>query len=1265
MPTQSSPLTLRITQYAEAEGRYRVELVLEGGASRQPPATARFEFKLTDQDREDLRWYMEDYAQYPLDPAPTIAARIEQRMVEIGVALFRNVFESSETARRLWARMQDRLNDTRIEIITEIREATAIPWELLRDPLTGEPLALAAQAFVHSQTDATRQARPLDTSPLEEGESKIRILLVICRPRGREDVPFRSVASRILRGLGREAGDIVQLDVLRPPTFEQLAKTLRAAKRTGQPYHIVHFDGHGMYMEMPEQDQLAAFIKSLGVLTLGKPRPGRHGYLLFENPLAEVNAELVDGDHLGKLLVETDVPVLALNACQSAFAEALPSPAAGVGDDVQSQVRAFGSLAQEVMNTGVAGVVAMRYVLYVETAKRFVADLYDALVQGDSLGEAVTFGRKQLASNPQREIGLRPIELQDWPVPIVYEPAPIRLFPRVGAHRDAPLRDTPIRDTPIRVALDKQTRVSIEGVPPPPDVGFYGRDETLLALDRAFDTQRIVLLHAYAGSGKTATAAEFARWYALTGGIQGPVLFTSFEQYRPLPRALDVIGRVFESILEQKHINWLALDDEQRKALTLQILKQVSVLWIWDNVEPVAGFPAGTTSAWSTAEQKELADFLRDAKGTKAKFLLTSRRDERGWLSDLPARVTLPPMPMQERVQLARALAEKHGRRLTEVDDWRPLLQFTGGNPLTLTVVVGQALRDGLRTLPQIEAYVDKLRAGEAVFDDEASEGRSKSLGASLSYGFDTAFTEAERKQLALLHFFQGFVDVDALLLLDHPQNPARLPEVRGLTREAGITLLDRAAEIGLLTSHGGGYYSIHPALPWYFRSMFEKYYTPTPAPLARRSPKPRTGEGAQLPSPVGAERPTGEGSGMGVATRAFVEAMGELGSYYHNQYGDGNRDVIASLAAEEANLLHARQLARKNGWWDVLTSTMQGLRSLYDHTGRRAEWKQLVDEIVPDLVDPQTGGPLSGREEQWSLVTQYRVRLAQEARQWAEAERLQRVCMEWDRKNAAAALATPPDKLDDTARNAIRTLAVSLEQLGHIQREQGKPDCVAAYEEAVSLYQRIGDRPAEAVAAFNLGRAYTDIPTLRDLDKAERWYRRSLELRDERDRQGRAGCVGQLGQVAYEHFNEARAADQLTHHLQTAADFYHQALDLLPPNAVDSLAVAHNALGVIYRNAGDLDRALTHYREAIRYWEAAGNLYHSAGARFNVAIALLNAGRLQDALVYAQAALRGYFTFGDRAAADIQDTQGLIAKIEQAMKARSGLPSAQQINGC
>jgi len=879
------------------------------------------------------------------------------------------------------------------------------------------------------------------------------------------------------------------------------------------------------------------------------------------------------------------------------------------------------------MDAGVPGVVAMRYNVYVVTAAQFVADLYASLAQGQTLGEAMTLGRKQLAAQPLRTIAFDPRPLQDWPVPVVYEAAPIALFPK---QEEAPKLFISLgaADTaPARGAIDPELEKRR------PDAGFYGRDETLLALDRAFDTQPIVLLHAYAGSGKTTTAVEFALWYRLTGGLDGPILFTTFEQYKPLARVLDQIGQVFSNALEGAGIHWLALSDEERRRVALQVMKQIPVLWIWDNVEPMAGFPAGTPSMWNSKEQKELKEFLLVARETKAKFLLTSRRDEQQWLSRLPARVTLPPMPMQERVQLARALAEKYGRRLADVEDWRPLLHFTQGNPLTITVLVGQALRDGLKTRREIEAFVAKLRAGEAAFVDEASEGRSKSLGASLSYGFEHAFTEDERKQLALLHFFQGFVDVDALRGMGDSEI-GDLPEVRGLTREAGIALLDRAAEVGLLTAHGGGYYSIHPALPWYFKSLFDQYYS------------------EQLS--VDSARPSAISHRLS-ATRAFVEAMGALGNYYIEQYVSGNRDVIGALTAEEANLLHARQLARANGWWLAVMKAMQGLRQLYDHTGRRAEWKRLVEEIVPDFVDPATDGPLPGREEEWSLVTDYRVRLAREARQWDVAERLQRIRVDWNRQRAAAALAAPPETLDGAQRNAIRTLAVSLETLGSILREQIKPECVIAYEEAIPLCQRIGDKPDEAIIAFNLGHAYKNIPALRDLDQAERWYRRDLELENPRDRKGRAQTLSQLGQVAYERFKEARAASEpeenLLRHLNDAVRFYNQALELLPSNAVDDLAVAHNQLGNIYGDAGDFDRALSHWRESIRYKEAACNIYGAATTRRNVAIGLANAGRFSDAREYAYAALRNFETYGDRAAQEIQETRGLIEEIGQRMK--------------
>ncbi|MGB0385079.1 MAG: hypothetical protein ACPGWR_09670 [Ardenticatenaceae bacterium] len=907
------------------------------------------------------------------------------------------------------------------------------------------------------------------------------------------------------------------------------------------------------------------------------------------------------------------------------------------------------------MEQGVAGVVAMRYNLYVVTATRLVAEVYEALAQGYTLGAAVTRGRQQLALEPTREGIYGPLTLQDWPVPVVYEAAPIQLFPKQESLSANGLWRTDLSATKGAAQIDSD-------LPPAPDAGFFGRDETLLALDRAFDEQSIVLLHAYAGSGKTTTAAEFARWYQQTGGIKGPVLFTSFEQYQPLAQVLDKLERVFAPMLEQAGVQWLALTDAQRRDLSLSILQQVPVLWIWDNVELVAGFPTDAPSKWSPSEQQELADFLRAARGGKAKFLLTSRRNEQSWLSGLPARINVPPMRISERVQLAQALASKHGRRLAYADwqVWVPLLDFSQGNPLTLTVVMRQALHDKLHSEQQIDAYVSQLRAGKAAFTDDKSQGRSKSLGASLSYGFAHTFSEPERQQLALLHLFQGFVDVIVLQLMGVPDDDWHLPTVRNLTRPAAIRLLERAAEIGLLTSLGSGTYRIHPALPWFFKSLFEQYYAPTAASASLpsvASPFPNT--------PHASGRWGGE-----PATRAFVEAMGQLGDYYHRQYNRGKRNVIALLSAEEANLLHARQLARRHGWYYRLTGTMQGLRSLYGHTGRRTEWQRLVTEIVPDFVDLTNDGPLPGREEQWGLVTSYRVDLAQEARQWAEAERLQHTSVEWDRQRAVTALrgAQP----DSSQHNAIRTLAASVGLLGVIQRELGQPTCATAYEEQFKLNKRIGDQAGAAIAAFNLGHAYREgVPALHDLAQAQQWYQRSYDLRAKEDHQGRAQCLGQLGFVAYERFRakvnfgeEARDTHQpaagdsfapltATQHLNAALNYYQQTLPLLPANAAPDLAVTHHALGAIYYEAGDLDRAWPHYREAIRYYEGASNFYGAARTRLNVAIALEQRGRLQDARAYAQAALRGYEPYAYDATARhwIQETQRLLADIEEAMR--------------
>jgi hypothetical protein len=148
---------LRLHQFTEGEHTYSVAVELSGDGPRRS-AQSRFEFQLTPQDQEDIRWYLEDFLQYPMDPAPAIAARIERRMAEIGKELFDKVLAANE----VWPEVRNQLHETRIEIETTVEDATAIPWELLRDPRTDAPLALRGfESYGQGAAAEAHQARDL------------------------------------------------------------------------------------------------------------------------------------------------------------------------------------------------------------------------------------------------------------------------------------------------------------------------------------------------------------------------------------------------------------------------------------------------------------------------------------------------------------------------------------------------------------------------------------------------------------------------------------------------------------------------------------------------------------------------------------------------------------------------------------------------------------------------------------------------------------------------------------------------------------------------------------------------------------------------------------------------------------------------------------------------------------------------------------------------------------------------------------------------
>ncbi len=555
--------TLSIRQSAPVDGKYPISLTLKRPGQPELEAEAAIEFALTPQEQEELRWYLEDYL-YKADIVEKVQVeQIERFMKDRGVQLYEKMLEGSRDVQRLFDKVLDELPDLRVEIKTGIVEAASIPWELMRDPQSDSPIAVRVKSFVRVQSNPNLSFVLVP----EATDGRVRLLYVVCRPGGTDDVPLRAIANRLLQDLGKDLARF-EITALRPPTFKQLQKELLDAKEAGRPYHMVHFDGHGIYADL-SKTSLAEWVTQLSSIVLGGKNSGKHGYLMFEHPTSDQKMRPVSGDELGKLLHDTGVPVLILNACQSAMHEASERPEeAATGHE---EVRAVGSLAQAVIDQGIPAVLGMRYSVFVVTAAQYIGELYASLAKGRYFGQAATEGRKHLYRNPDRWIGLQPRPLQDWFVPVVYEAAPLHLVPS---------------DRPVQI--DEQPEMDPVQINPAllryvPDSGFVGRDETLLMLDRAFDDHSVVLLHAYAGQGKTATAVEFARWYARTGGLGAPpvVVFTSFEHYTDLAKVLDQIGQPFAGILQANGIEWHALNDPaERRKLVLQILRRIPVLWI-------------------------------------------------------------------------------------------------------------------------------------------------------------------------------------------------------------------------------------------------------------------------------------------------------------------------------------------------------------------------------------------------------------------------------------------------------------------------------------------------------------------------------------------------------------------------------------------------------------------------------------------------------------------------------------------------------------
>ena len=126
-----------------------------------------------------------------------------------------------------------------------------------------------------------------------------------------------------------------------------LDEMLAAATRKGEPYQIVHFDGHGTFLKEIQ----------LGALCFEKA----------DDDALKVGTDMVRADRIGDLLAAHKVPLAILEACQSA--EIGPTAA-------------FRSVAPRLLDAGVGSVLAMSHAVHIEATRVLLENARTKLLLG-------------------------------------------------------------------------------------------------------------------------------------------------------------------------------------------------------------------------------------------------------------------------------------------------------------------------------------------------------------------------------------------------------------------------------------------------------------------------------------------------------------------------------------------------------------------------------------------------------------------------------------------------------------------------------------------------------------------------------------------------------------------------------------------------------------------------------------------------------------------------------------------------------------------
>jgi tetratricopeptide (TPR) repeat protein len=309
---------------------------------------------------------------------------------------------------------------------------------------------------------------------------------------------------------------------------------------------------------------------------------------------------------------------------------------------------------------------------------------------------------------------------------------------------------------------------------------------------------------------------------------------------------------------------------------------------------------------------------------------------------------------------------------------------------------------------------------------------------------------------------------------------------------------------------------------------------------------------------------------------------------------------------------------------WDDAEGIVRALDAYWDTRGLGGEAAVWADRILAATIGPDQA-PLAPAQSLWLYATTH------QALRQRDAGRPELAGQNYQR--ALAYLQNQPET--DWTRSNISVL---YHQLGTTVQARGRlEEAEDWYRKALEIQEERGDRPGMAGTYHQLGRTAQDRGRP---EEAENWFRQALEIQAGLgDRPGMAISYHQLGRTVQERGR-----------LEEAEDWYRKALDIEAElGDRPSMALTYGQLGLLAGERGLLAESEDWYRKSLTIDEEFGNRLGMARTYHNLGRIAQDRGRLEEAEDWYRHSLAIEKEFDSRPAMAMSYGQlGLLAEARQ-----------------